>query len=92
MLDHFLDMLFPQETCCICRKPGKYCSQQPWCQECLDRMIELQCSGPTCEKCGKYLQPRDRDCVLTVARIRLSSRWPAQWDPMKSNTASLPKS
>jgi competence protein ComFC len=55
MLDHFLDMLFPQEACSICRKPGKYYSKQPWCQECLDRMIELQCSGSTCGKCGKYL-------------------------------------
>lgn len=63
MLDHFLDMLFPQETCCICRKPGKYCSRQPWCEECLGRMIELQCSGATCEKCGKYLQPGSGLCA-----------------------------
>ncbi|MCX5779629.1 MAG: ComF family protein [Firmicutes bacterium] len=55
MLNHFLDMLFPQEKCSLCRKPGKYYSKLPWCQECLDRMLELQCSGSTCQKCGKYL-------------------------------------
>jgi competence protein ComFC len=67
MLNHVLDMLFPQETCWLCRKPGKYCSKQPWCQGCLDRMIELQCSGPNCEKCGKYLpegQGLCADCRL----------------------------
>ncbi|MEQ8200344.1 MAG: ComF family protein [Syntrophomonadaceae bacterium] len=55
MLDPILDVLFPQGACCICRKPGRYGCRQPWCQECLDTMINLQQSGSNCAKCGKYL-------------------------------------
>jgi len=56
MISRILDILFPQEHCSICRKPGKYGSRQPWCQECMDNMIQLQCSCSICEKCGKYLE------------------------------------
>jgi len=56
MFAPLLDILFPQEVCPICRKPGKYGSRQPWCQECSDKMMKLQCSGSICEKCGKYLE------------------------------------
>jgi len=55
MLEPLLDVLFPQGTCCICRRPGRFGCRQPWCQECLDTMTELQNSGPNCERCGKYL-------------------------------------
>ncbi|MDD3364548.1 MAG: ComF family protein [Syntrophomonas sp.] len=63
MFDPLLDILFPQEACCICRKPGKYGCRQPWCQECADKMIELQCSCSICEKCGKYLEEGKTLCT-----------------------------
>jgi len=56
MVSRLLDILFPQEYCCICRKPGKYGSRQPWCRECMDKLIELQCGCGICQKCGKYLE------------------------------------
>ena len=62
MLDPILDVLFPQGACCICRKPGRYGCRQPWCQECLDTMIELQKSGSNCERCGKYLAEGNALC------------------------------
>ncbi len=63
MFDPILDLIFPQECCCICRKPGKYGSKQPWCQECTDKMIKLQCSAPICDKCGKYLESGKTLCT-----------------------------
>ncbi|WP_242847463.1 ComF family protein [Syntrophomonas zehnderi] len=56
MIDVLLDFLFPQEVCCICRKPGKYNTRRPWCKECQEKMLQMQCSCPTCDKCGKYLE------------------------------------
>jgi len=63
MLDPLLDILFPQANCSICRKPGKYGCKQPWCQECCDKMIELQNSGSNCDKCGKYLEEGKTLCA-----------------------------
>ncbi len=63
MWESFLDFLFPQEGCCICRKPGRYSRRQPWCQDCANKMVELQCSDSTCDKCGKYLQECQTLCV-----------------------------
>lgn len=61
MIDMVLDIMFPQEVCCICRKPGKYSSRKPWCHECQEKMLQMQNSGPTCDICGKYL---DNGAVL----------------------------
>jgi ComF family protein len=55
MFDLVLDILFPQEECCICHKPGKYTSRKPWCHSCEANMLDLQCSCQTCDICGKYL-------------------------------------
>jgi competence protein ComFC len=75
MFDPILDILFPQEVCCICRKPGKYGSKQPWCQECSDKMIKLQCSAPICERCGKYLEEGKTlcsDCLQKAPRFEIA--------------------
>lgn len=63
MFEYLLDFLLPHDACCICRKPGKYTSKQPWCQECLDKMIKLQFSCSICDKCGKYLENGDGLCA-----------------------------
>lgn len=63
MLDPILDVLFPQSACCICRKPGRYGSRQPWCQDCLDTITRLQNSSPVCDKCGKYLPEGTELCA-----------------------------
>lgn len=62
MLDPILDVLFPQETCCICRKPGRYGCKQPWCQQCAEEMIKLESLGSNCQKCGKYLPEGNHLC------------------------------
>lgn len=76
MLNLVLDVFLPQEVCCICRKPGRYGSRHPWCDECQNKMLELQCTGSCCDKCGKYLENGSklcRDCqetppLFTIAR------------------------
>jgi len=62
MLDPILDVLFPQDTCCICRKPGRYGCKQPWCQQCTEDMLKLEKSGTTCDICGKYLDDGKQLC------------------------------
>lgn len=62
-MEKCLEILFPQEYCSICRSPGRYNSKQPWCQECMDQMIELQCSGVNCQRCGKYIQDGSGICA-----------------------------
>lgn len=76
MIDRVLDIVLPQEVCCICRKPGRYGSRQPWCKECQDKMKELQCACSCCEVCGKYLEKginlckdcRENPPLFTIAR------------------------
>lgn len=65
MLDLVLDMVLPQEVCCVCRKPGRYGSRHPWCAECQEKMLALQCACSCCDVCGKYLESGAalcRDC------------------------------
>lgn len=62
-MEKCLEILFPQEYCSICRSPGRYNAKQPWCQECMDQMIELQCSGVNCQRCGKYVQDGSNLCA-----------------------------
>lgn len=68
MIDMLLDILFPQEVCCICRKPGKYSSRRPWCHECQDKMLEMQCSCTTCDICGKFLENGEGLCTCNDCR------------------------
>ncbi len=76
MLNRVLDIVIPQEVCCICRKPGRYGSRQPWCDVCQEKMLALQCSCACCDICGKYLESGEKLCkdcrenppLFTIAR------------------------
>lgn len=63
MFELVLDILFPQEECCICHKPGRFGSRNPWCKDCEAKMLVMQCSCATCEICGKYLPNGDSICT-----------------------------
>jgi len=63
MFDLVLDIMFPQEVCCICRKPGRYGSRHPWCDECQEKMLQMQGSCSTCDICGKYLENGEHLCT-----------------------------
>ena len=63
MLDLVLDILFPQEKCCICHKPGRFSSRKPWCYDCEANMLVLQCACSTCDICGKYLPEGGNRCL-----------------------------
>lgn len=63
MLNLVLDILFPQEKCCICHKPGRFSTRKPWCDDCEANMLVLQCACSVCEICGKYL-PEGGKCCL----------------------------
>lgn len=63
-MDFLLDILFPQENCCLCQKPGIYGSCRPWCHECDEKVLALTKESPICEKCGKYIETGQicKDC------------------------------
>jgi ComF family protein len=63
MLDPLFDILFPQETCCICRQPGRFGSRQPWCRNCCEELDRLAKGGANCSKCGKYLEAGQTICA-----------------------------
>lgn len=56
MVDLIMDILFPQNVCCICREPGRFGSSHPWCEHCHEEMADMRCSLPVCDICGKYLE------------------------------------
>ncbi len=56
MLDIIMDILFPQNACCICRQSGHFGSRHPWCENCCDEMVDMQSALPICDHCGKYLE------------------------------------
>jgi len=92
MLDPILDVLFPQGACCICRKPGRYGSRQPWCRECLDTMLNLQQSGSNCQKCGKYLAEGTTlctDCRSNPPRFDIARAVGPYEDPYRISTKVL---
>lgn len=62
MLYSFLDIIFPQYSCCLCRKSGRFGSRRPWCDECMHKLKDLQSSYPICDKCGKYLEEKGGLC------------------------------
>lgn len=57
-----MDLFFPQNTCCICREPGKFGTRQPWCSNCNEVMDIIKQELPICDKCGKYLEEDKRLC------------------------------
>jgi competence protein ComFC len=62
MQDFLLDLLFPQEKCCLCHQPGNYNRRRPWCSQCVARMHELSNASPICMKCGKYIEEGETLC------------------------------
>lgn len=62
MINFLLDLILPQSQCCLCREPGKYNTNKPWCSDCQENMELLKKSLPLCEKCGKYLETGDAFC------------------------------
>lgn len=55
MQNSFMDILFPQNECCVCREAGRYNTRHPWCNQCQEKMDNLRTAMPTCDYCGKYL-------------------------------------
>ncbi len=68
MRNFLLDLLFPQNSCCICREPGLYSTRNPWCDKCYGQMMDLQNSLPICHKCGKYLEEGENICCECQAK------------------------
>ncbi len=62
MQNMIMDILFPQNSCAICRKPGRYGTRHPWCAECAAHMEQMSKCMPVCAKCGKYLEAGDNLC------------------------------
>lgn len=63
MLNLIMDIIFPQNACCLCRKPGMYNTRNPWCKDCTDTMLDMQKCLPICKKCGKFLEEGEEICV-----------------------------
>ncbi len=64
MINLLLDILLPQEQCCLCHKSGRFSSRQPWCQACTDRMMEKKTALAHCDRCGKYLEENGETICL----------------------------
>ena len=63
-LQNFLmDILFPQNACCLCNKSGIYNTRKPWCDECYDDLLDMQNCQPICMKCGKYMEDGYEYCA-----------------------------
>ncbi|MGI6452566.1 MAG: double zinc ribbon domain-containing protein [Syntrophomonadaceae bacterium] len=58
-----IDLIFPQHVCCLCRAPGRYNTNRPWCSQCHDKLEKMSTYLPICEKCGKYLLKDQRICT-----------------------------
>ncbi|NLB89268.1 MAG: ComF family protein [Syntrophomonadaceae bacterium] len=62
MFNFLMDIIFPQNVCCLCRKPGMFNTRKPWCKECTDTMLDMQKCLPICKKCGKFLEQGEGIC------------------------------
>ena len=62
MLNFLVDILFPENVCCVCRTPGRFSSRRPWCLECAQEMQASQTCLPICDVCGKYLETEQKLC------------------------------
>ncbi|MGE5398731.1 MAG: ComF family protein [Chitinophagales bacterium] len=63
MIDLLLDIIFPQNSCCLCQKPGFHWSHRPWCPEC-EKSLQIQRQElVVCQKCGKYLNSGGSLCI-----------------------------
>ncbi len=63
MFNLIMDIIFPQNVCCLCRRPGIYNTRNPWCVDCCDNMLDMQKCKPICKKCGKYLEDGENYCA-----------------------------
>lgn len=93
MINLFMDLLFPQRECCICRHPGIYSTKRPWCSSCQDRLVELQCALPICDRCGKYLLegegPFCNDCETRTPPFEISRAVGPYEEPYRISTKVL---
>jgi predicted amidophosphoribosyltransferase len=69
-----LDILFPQEHCYLCQKPGRYSNRKPWCHECNEKVLALTKISATCHKCGKYIEEGElcHDCRKRYPQFELA--------------------
>ncbi|MGR6837106.1 double zinc ribbon domain-containing protein [Syntrophomonas erecta] len=92
MLNLFLDILFPQHECCICRVPGKFSTRYPWCGSCQQNLVELQTCLPICQKCGKYMlekRPLCRDCRVSSPDFAIARAVGPYEEPYRVTTKVL---
>ncbi|NSW83223.1 MAG: ComF family protein [Syntrophothermus sp.] len=62
MFEFLFDLVFPHNTCALCRKPGLYWTGRPWCEECDRKLEATRENRPVCDRCGKYLCGGDSQC------------------------------
>lgn len=55
MFDLLMDVMFPQQACSLCQRPGLFWSRKPWCADCDQEIRRLDSSRSHCSICGKYL-------------------------------------
>lgn len=55
MYDLLMDVMFPQQACALCQRPGIYWSRKPWCAECDDELRQAGRNVNHCIRCGKFL-------------------------------------
>lgn len=55
MYDLLMDVMFPQQACSLCQRPGLFWSRKPWCADCDQEIIQLGSNKDHCLVCGKYL-------------------------------------
>lgn len=55
MFEFLFDLVFPHNTCALCRKPGLYWTGRPWCEECERKLEATRENRPVCDVCGKFL-------------------------------------
>jgi competence protein ComFC len=63
MQNLLMDIIFPQQACCICREPGAFRTKKPWCDKCEESLALMQECLPICDKCGKYLKTGEGLCT-----------------------------
>lgn len=92
MINFFMDILFPQRECCICRHPGIYSTRYPWCRECEENLAELEKSLPICNRCGKYLCEGGtlcQDCAASPPPFALARAVGPYEEPYRISTKVL---
>lgn len=66
MLNFLLDIIFPMHKCTLCRKPGRYSTLRPWCEECEKTILRMRKDMHVCDRCGKVIAEDKflcQDCI-----------------------------